>query len=303
MTFRRSLLVFSLVAALVPNSLHASESEWPGLWLGTEKPTKGDTHLPDGLTASMFDLSEDNQAVVEIGGPSDNGDSVSDLVRDVAMEDDGDQTGGNDSASDSEMQISGSNAQPAGAYPPPNFVIRDKDSRSPASVKTKKNTKLNKASKKQTNKTAAKSGLQKVTLTKSNKPMPAALNTTAMASEAQARWPAGASEGFEFRVRHKAQLSSMWVMKRQDRYDVVYATNGGSRVNLTIPPDQFYALTTAASELRSTASTTEKCRDSFVQVHVVSSGSGRAVASCLEAKGKDADKLRMLGAALSNFVR
>lgn len=294
MTFKLSRLVASKLLTLTvsavtstallaaPAKAVADENEWSPLWLGAEKPTKGETYLPDGLTASMFDLSEDDEAVVEVG----------DIVRDVAMED----LGGDAAASEeSEAAVQ----QTTASYPPPNFVIRDQSKRTPASVKSKKAPKASKVSRKQA---ASKSNLQKVTLTKSTRPLPA-MNTTSMASEAKARWPQGASEGFEFRVRHKAQVSSMWVMKRQDRFDVVYATNGGSRVNLTIPADQFYALSSAASELRSTTNTTEKCRDSFVQVNVVAANGGRAIASCLEAKGKDADKLRVFGATLSSFVR
>jgi hypothetical protein len=273
------------------------ENGWSPIWLGTEKPTKGDAYLPDGLTAAMFDLSEDDVAVVE----------VSDIVRDIATEDFEDVSEPTASALNSNPLPAKSDAQTetthTGVYPPPNVVIRANDDRQPASVKNSK--KNSKSSKKPASKAASKSairgGLQKVNLAKSK--TVSAMSTTSMASEAQARWPSSASEGFEFRVRNKAQVSSMWVMKRANTFDVVYATNGGSRVSLSIPPDQFYALTNAASELKSTTATTEKCRDSFVQVHVVSSGSGRAVASCLEAKGKDADKLRLLGATLSSFVR
>lgn len=276
MTFKNStakktiaLFLFSALTAGFASSAKADEeaAKWSPLWLGAEKASKGDTYLPDGLTAQMFDLSEDDAAVIEVSETASDtdGEDVSDIVRDIAAE-------GDDVA----------------------------EERSPASVKKKTPTKKGRS--KSRGKTATRGGLQKVNLTKSGKPQPQ-MRTTSMASEAQSRWPSSASEGFEFRVRNKAQVSSMWVMKRANNFDVVYATNGGSRVSLTISPEQFSALNTAASELRSTTASTEKCRDSFVQVHVVASGSGRAIASCLDAKGKDADKLRILGATLSSFVR
>lgn len=288
MTVSKSALTFSLTL-LVATSLSASfstssaqaageltaeashEATWDDLWIGKAKPTKGDDHLPDGLIASQFDLSDDdtNRLPEEL---------VADTLGDT----------------------------PSELY---EVTATNEGSRDPASVKRAPAKRSKQAAKTSKSARSAKSGLQKVTLSK--KPAPSRLaqqesgsTSSASIADSKSQWPSTASDGFEFRVRNKSQLSSMWVMKREGRYDVVFATNGGSRVNVTIPPDQFYALTNAASEIRSPASDTGKCRDSFVQVNVVSSGNhGRAVASCLSAKGKDAEKLRMLGAALSGYVR
>lgn len=111
-------------------------------------------------------------------------------------------------------------------------------------------------------------------------------------------------DGIELKVRHKQQVSAIWLLKRAGRFELVFATNGGSRVNMTVPAEQFYALKNAATDLRAPASDVKKCKDSFVQLNVITEGSkGNTVAACLNAKGKAADELRRIGAALSSFVR
>lgn len=118
-----------------------------------------------------------------------------------------------------------------------------------------------------------------------------------------AHWSASASEGFQYKIRIKKQLSAVWVLKRADRYDLIFASNAGSRVNLTIPAEQFYALQNAASELRAPASDMNKCKDNYVQIEVIEEKTHKTVEACLSAKGPQAERLRQFGSALSALVR
>jgi hypothetical protein len=118
-----------------------------------------------------------------------------------------------------------------------------------------------------------------------------------------AHWSATASEGFQYKIRVKKQLSSVWVLKRNDRYDLVFASSSGSRVNLTIPAEQFYALKNAASDLRAPASDMNKCKDNYVQIEVVEEKSRKSIEACLSAKGPQAEQIRQFGSALSALVR
>lgn len=116
-------------------------------------------------------------------------------------------------------------------------------------------------------------------------------------------WSASASEGFEFKIRVKQQISSVWVLKRAEHYDLIFANNAGSRVNLGLPAEQFYALKNAAAELRGPASDTSSCKDSFVQLEMVEKNSHQIVSTCLNAKSKAAEQLRLFGATLTAYVR
>lgn len=116
-------------------------------------------------------------------------------------------------------------------------------------------------------------------------------------------WSASTSDGFEFKIRVKQQLSAVWVLKRDDRYDLIFANNAGSRVNLALPAEQFYALKNAATDLRAPASDIAKCKDSFVQLEMVEKSTRRLVSTCLNTKSKAADELRLFGATLTSYVR
>jgi|GEM_PF-3921611 len=124
-------------------------------------------------------------------------------------------------------------------------------------------------------------------------------------------WSASTTDGFEYKIRIKQQVSAVWVMKRDDHYDLIFASNAGSRVNLSIPAEQFYALKNAASDLRAPASDVKKCKDNFVQLEMVEAlpsnhdmaKSRRLIATCLSTKSAQAEQLRQFGSALTALVR
>lgn len=118
-------------------------------------------------------------------------------------------------------------------------------------------------------------------------------------------WSSSTTEGFEFKIRVKQQVSAVWVMKRGDHFDFIFANNAGSRVNLSLPAEQFYALKNAASDIdvRAPASEMLKCKDSFMELEMVETGTRKAVATCLNTKSKSADELRRFGSALTSYIR
>jgi hypothetical protein len=130
---------------------------------------------------------------------------------------------------------------------------------------------------------------------------PASLAKSSAAKKAD--WAASTSDGFEYKVRMKQQVTAVWVLKRDDHFDLIFANNNGSRVNMTIPAEQFYALKNAASDLRSPASDTSSCKDSFMQLEMVEKNTRKMVTTCLSTKSKQADELRMFGSTLTAIVR
>lgn len=142
---------------------------------------------------------------------------------------------------------------------------------------------------------------------------PASVKPGAMSvkpSKQKLHWSASASDGFEFKIRVKQLISAVWVLKRGDRYDLVFANNTGSRVNLSLPAEQFYALKNAATDLRAAndsrqpaSSDLSKCKDQFIQMEVMETKTRKQVATCLNAKSKPAEELRRFGSALTAMVR
>ena len=126
----------------------------------------------------------------------------------------------------------------------------------------------------------------------------------APASVAAAKhWSKSTTDGFEYKIHIKKQVSVVWVMKRANSYDLVFANNNGSRVNMTIPAEQFYALKNFATDLRAPASDVGKCKDNFIQLEMVDQMSSKKIATCLSTKSKQAEKLREFGSALTAYIR
>lgn len=113
------------------------------------------------------------------------------------------------------------------------------------------------------------------------------------------------NDGFEFKVRQGSRVTAFWVKKNGDQFDLIFATNGGSRASSSIPVEHYAQLTAVAGALRSPASVDlKKCKDSYVRLVVVSDGREAApVTTCLDAKGKQAEQIKRFGSALVSYVR
>ena len=132
---------------------------------------------------------------------------------------------------------------------------------------------------------------------------PASVQRPTIAKPKAQHWSASSSDGFEFKIRVKQQVSAVWVLKRDDHYDLIFANNTGSRVNMALPAEQFYALKNAATDLRAPASDMAKCKDSFIQLELVEKSTHKLVSTCLNTKSKAADELRLFGSTLTAYVR
>lgn len=113
------------------------------------------------------------------------------------------------------------------------------------------------------------------------------------------------NDGFEFKVRQGNRVTAFWVKKNGDQFDLIFATNGGSRASSSIPVEHYAQLTAVAGALRSPASVDLKqCKDSYVKLVVISDGKESSpVTTCLNSKGKQAEQIKRFGSALVSYVR
>ena len=111
-------------------------------------------------------------------------------------------------------------------------------------------------------------------------------------------------EGFEYKVYQGKRVTAFWVLKRQDQFDLVFATNGGSRQTTDLKVEHFRTLIDQADSLRSPASSLSQCKSNYVRLVVVSGGKEeREVSACLDSKAPSTESLKKLGNALASYVR
>lgn len=132
--------------------------------------------------------------------------------------------------------------------------------------------------------------------------MPAASSPT---SKSNATLASTVNDGFEFKVRQGGRVTAFWVKKNGEQFDLVFATNGGSRASSSIPVEHYAQLTAVAGALRSPASTDLKhCKEAYARLVVVNDGKeAMPVTTCLNAKGKQAEQILRFGSALVSYVR
>jgi hypothetical protein len=120
------------------------------------------------------------------------------------------------------------------------------------------------------------------------------------------RMPASISEGLELRVHYESQISVFWVLKRQNRYELSFANNGGSRASLNLPKEAFYEYTSSARRLQKKGARlqTSKCKNQKIELRLISGGfKQKPFGSCLNEKGPVGDTLRYMGNSLSLFLK
>ncbi len=120
--------------------------------------------------------------------------------------------------------------------------------------------------------------------------------------------PTDVVNGLEFRVRFKQNNEVMnemfWVVERNHRYDLIYANSAHSKSTHSLSAMAFREYHLAALNFKAFEGSLVKCKDSSMQLHVLSAGKPeRTVTMCLNSKGKVADNLRNLGTFLGNKVR
>jgi hypothetical protein len=121
---------------------------------------------------------------------------------------------------------------------------------------------------------------------------------------ASGRLPSSASDGFELRVRDGEQISRFWVIKRQGRHDLLFVNSTGSQATLTIPPEAFHYLQTAASEIHANKSEISRCPTASMQLFVVQSGKpDKNLDACISSRSKSAASIRTLSGLVASFIR
>ena len=120
----------------------------------------------------------------------------------------------------------------------------------------------------------------------------------------RSRLPASIQNGFELRVRYNNLVSMFWVVKREDKYDLMYANSAGSKSSVGLTPDVFKRFHDAARDLKPIEGDLSKCQDASMQLHVVEVGKAeKTLTSCVNAKTKSAEALRGFGNTLSSMIQ
>lgn len=121
--------------------------------------------------------------------------------------------------------------------------------------------------------------------------------------------PNSIKNGFEYSVRSKKQVTKFWVVKRKERYDLLFVNSSGSKASLALSPENFsYLLSQAravAREVASVGPTPRNCpHDGTIRVHYVENGRAqKSATACVSDKTKPAEHLRILGNLLATLVR
>lgn len=120
----------------------------------------------------------------------------------------------------------------------------------------------------------------------------------------QGRLPSSVSDGFELRMRVGQQVSRVWVLKRNERFDLAFSNSTGSNFKASIPSEAFHYLHSTAQEIRAGKSEITRCPTSSIQLYVVQTGKPeRLVDACVSSKSKSAEGLRMLSGLVATYVR
>ena len=123
-------------------------------------------------------------------------------------------------------------------------------------------------------------------------------------TQRRSKLPAAVEDGFELRLHQKAGNAMYWVVRRGDKYELMYVNSSGSKVNLTLSADVFRPLHATAESIRPADFKIDGCRDANMQIHVLTPGQAeRTHTACYNAKGFDADRLRSLTQVLTLMVR
>jgi hypothetical protein len=144
----------------------------------------------------------------------------------------------------------------------------------------------------------------KITGHKTQTPVTSAPVGNAALPVRKSRLPASVEDGFEYRVQYGKLISTFWVVKRADHYDLLYVNSAGSKTSLDLPVESFSFLHNAAESIHPDPVDLRKCPTTSMQIHVVSNHQPeRSTAACVQGKNRAAIELRNLGSLLSSAVR
>lgn len=119
----------------------------------------------------------------------------------------------------------------------------------------------------------------------------------------RSRLPSFVQDGFEIRVKAAGLVTTFWVVKRADKFDLLYANSAGSRASVSLSPESFSAVKSQAARIPASETNVKKCSDSM-QIHQVSpTMKERSSTFCLNSTAPAAEQLRTLGNTLVVWVR
>jgi hypothetical protein len=124
-----------------------------------------------------------------------------------------------------------------------------------------------------------------------------------VATGRRSRLPSFVQDGFEIRVKAANLVTTFWVVKRGDKYDLLYANSAGSRASVSLSPESFHAVQSQAARIPASETNVKKCADSMQLLQVSVGTKERASTFCLNSKAPAAEQLRMLGNTLVVWVR
>ncbi len=142
------------------------------------------------------------------------------------------------------------------------------------------------------------------------KPHPKAANARKNAENDQAktprrsRLPAGVNDGFELRVLYNAITTMIWVVKRGEKFDLLFANSSNSRASRSLTNEKFRELYQNALSFSASETNIAQCKNANMQLHVVGTGKPeRTITMCVNSKSKQAEQLRNFAQSLAVAVQ
>jgi len=129
------------------------------------------------------------------------------------------------------------------------------------------------------------------------------------AQQRHSRLPMSVKDGFEIKITYQQktpplkETSMFWVVMRDAKFDLLYATSGGSRSSVSLSPEVFQQLMGQVQELKPIERDVHRCKASNIQLSIVKpSKPERQIFSCINDKGAEAHKLTALSQSLAMIV-
>jgi hypothetical protein len=120
----------------------------------------------------------------------------------------------------------------------------------------------------------------------------------------RSRLPAGVNDGFELRVLYNAITTMIWVVKRGEKFDLLFANSSNSRASRSLTNERFRELYQTALSFSASETNIAQCKNANMQLHVVGTGKPeRTITMCVNSKSKQAEQLRNFAQSLAVTVQ
>lgn len=123
-------------------------------------------------------------------------------------------------------------------------------------------------------------------------------------SSALSGLPPDVSEGFMIKVLYQNTSTMFWVVKRIDKFDLLYANTHGSQGSIGLSPELFHRLEGIVATFKATTLNVSKCKTSNIRLDTIVAGKpSKSVVTCVGQKGTEPEKLRGLTNSLSSLIQ